>query len=141
MNPEAALLDPRIRPLLLSVCMASWTMIGLGILLGVALDSPQAWHADFPLPIRVAEWWLAAVLATSTMLTGRHRFATIVALMIGPAIRFMSYMSSWAEYLLPGGEEGNSGAWYLAVVNLPTMIVVVVVALVLRTPPKLKGVL
>lgn len=124
--------DSQVRNLTLMLCVVTWFLIGLGILLGYSPDTSGAYHIAVPTPLRVAEWWFASALASLTLITGRPRYWTILALMIGPTIRATSYVGAWVLWLIPGGTEGSERGLYVATIHLPLMWIVVILALLLR---------
>lgn len=127
-----------IRLLLFSVAFV-WFFVGLGIALGQSASEGSiigAWHLSIPEWFRVTQWWIGAVLILHVVFLKPHPVLNAVAvavLMMGPTTRVLSYLSAWVQYLVPGGNPGEERGWYWATMESGGMLLVVVVALFLRT--------
>ena len=127
-----------IRLLLFSTAFV-WFAMGLGIALGQSASEGSvmgAWHLSVPVWIRVSQWWIAVVLTLGVVFLRSHpalNAAAVAMLMLGPAIRVSSYLSAWVQHVLPGGDPGTENGWYWATLHIGMMLLVVVVALFLRT--------
>jgi len=130
--------------LCLAIIAVTWTLMGLGVGVGVARGDDALIHAMAPIPLRIAWWVIPAAMALYTLTTGRHTTITVAALAIAPTIRLASYLIAWVSYLIPGVPEGLATAWYAAAFHGVMLGLVVLASMLTRTekvPPRTEGTL
>ena len=103
-----------------------WILIGIGIVDDVHRSG--AWHQALPLPIRIGIWCGAGLVAIASAWVHNLRPWAMALLVIGPGIRFFSFLTSWIIYLLPEGNEGYQLGWLGALTNLVMILFVFYIA-------------
>lgn len=119
--------------LCLALIASGWTLMGLGVGVGVARSGDMFIHTHIPDPILVAGWIVPALLACYLMLTGKHSTITVAALTFGPTVRLVSYLWAYISYLIPGPPDGVATAWYTAAFHVIMLGLVVLAAMLTRT--------
>lgn len=116
--------------LALTIAAFTWTVIGAGILAGVS-SAPVSVLIELPVWLRVALWWIPALLAVVVLLVRRHAAIVCGLLIFAPALRMSSHM--WAWWMsLAGDPRGHAVGWYGAATQVPLLALIVLIALLTR---------
>lgn len=119
--------------LCLAIIAVTWTLMGLGVGVGVARSDSAFIHTRLPDTLLVAGWIVPALLACYLMLTGKHSTITVAALTLGPTVRLVSYIWAYISYLVPGPPDGVATAWYTAAFHVIMLGLVVLASMLTRT--------
>lgn len=116
--------------LALTIAAFTWTWLGIGVATGAASVPDGAPHTMIPLPARVAFWLIPAAGVVAVLITRRHAALVTSTLILAPMVRIVSYLWAWIAYL--AGDTGHPTGWYPAVMHLPLLALVVLIALLTR---------
>lgn len=93
-----------------------WCLIGLGVV--GEPSTPGVWHHTWPDWVRIAMW--VGCGATAVVFAWRPKGASDaigwVALYLPPAVRAVSFLVAWSDYLLPLGGAGFARGWVSALI-------------------------
>lgn len=114
---------------------AYWCLIGWGAWSpGRSLDNPGAWHLLLPPEWGSGIWFVtggAAVVTGVMSIWPNLKDRTTLGLqllMIGPIIRFSSWLWSWFLYLVYGSTSGDHLGWFWAAIYAGLILLVVLLA-------------
>ena len=116
--------------LALSIAAFTWTMFGAGILAGVS-SAPVSVLVVMPVWLRVALWWIPALLAVVILIVRRHAAIVCGLLIFAPTLRMGSHLGAWLMHL-SGACTGYSAGWYVAATQVPLLALIVLIALLTR---------
>lgn len=116
--------------LALTIAAFTWTVFGAGILAGVS-NVPVSTPIDLPVWLRVAFWWIPALLAVVVLLVRRHAAIVCGLLIFAPALRMSSHLWAWWMHLA-GEPTGYAAGWYGAATQVPLLALIVLIALLTR---------
>lgn len=105
-------LDRKGRGLLLA--SACWALVGQKVLLGTEIPLDSTFHQGLPQWVRLVIWFGAAALAFGAAFSNRLRRIAVAALVVGPAMRVLSYLIAWVISIIPGPPPGVASGWYNA---------------------------
>lgn len=103
-----------------------WIFIGFGIVDDVHRD--HAWHQSLPLWLRMGIWCGAGSVAIAAAWVQSLRQWAMFLLVIGPGLRFFSFLTAWVISVLPDGATGYSLGWLSALTNLLMILFVFYIA-------------
>lgn len=116
--------------LALTIAGFTWTWLGVGVATGAASVPDGAPHTMIPLPVRTAFWLIPAAGVVAVLITRRCAALVASALVLAPMVRVVSYLWAWFAHL--AGDTGHPAGWYPAVMHLPLLGLVVLIALLTR---------
>lgn len=116
--------------LALTIAAFTWTVIGAGILAGVS-RAPVSVLIGLPVWLRVALWWIPALLAVVVLLVRRHAAIVCGLLIFAPALRMSSHLWAWWMHLA-GDPCGYAVGWYGAATQVPLLALIILLALLTR---------
>lgn len=114
---------------------AVWGMVGLGILIQPAANTPSALHLLLPAWVRAAMWWLPAGVALGVSAHRRWSSWGLGLLQLGPIIYGVSFLGAWLMDLIPGPPPGDPRGWVSASYYL---LMVAFISHLSHIPPELK---
>lgn len=94
---------------------AIWILVGVGVLTGPSPTlTPSVWHLAFPAWVRIALWWIPAIIAVILAPSERLSRWGLAALTLPPVTQGCSYLWAWAMDWIPGPPPGDPRGWLSA---------------------------
>lgn len=124
-----------VRGLGLLLIWVTWSLIGLGVYQDESVTAAGAPHLIIPAHIRAALWLASGTLALVLACSRRWDRLALLAAVLMPTVRVMSYLWAWIVYISPGGgEPGYPGGWYNAAIHAVLVAYVLLVAGIVDVP-------
>jgi len=108
---------------------AIWGLVGLGAVVS-PLDSPppSVWHLTIPAVVRVALWWIPALVAVVLAPSDHRSHWGLGVLALPPLVYGLSYLWGWLMDVFPGPPPGDPRGWLSASFYLLMVAFVVLLA-------------